>query len=142
LHDMDPDDPNAPYERAPVAAARRFEEGTRNYLGIAALNASLQLIDTIGIERIEARIGELTDYLVQQVERRGCRVESPRRPGEWSGIVLITPPPGGPTATDLVAAMHGQRITINAREGCIHMGVHFYNTREEIDRVLRVIDQH
>ena len=36
--------------------------------------------------------------------------------------------------------MHGQRIVIDAREGCIHMGVHFYNTTEEIDRVLRIID--
>ena len=43
-------------------------------------------------------------------------------------------------ARRLVETMHGQRIVINAREGCIHMGVHFYNTREEIDRVLRVID--
>ena len=32
--------------------------------------------------------------------------------------------------------------TINAREGCIHMGVHFYNSREEINRVLAVLDEH
>jgi len=37
--------------------------------------------------------------------------------------------------------MQNQRIVINAREGCIHMGVHFYNTVEEIDRVLRLIDE-
>jgi len=140
-HDADPDDPEAPYERTAVPEARRFEEGTRNYLGIAALNESLQLLEDIGIGRIEARILELTSYLVGQVERRGYRVESPRGDGEWSGIVLLAPPSDGPTATELVGAMHQRRITINAREGCLHMGVHFYNTHEDIDRVLAVIDE-
>ncbi|MGD0949001.1 MAG: hypothetical protein ABSA52_16440 [Candidatus Binatia bacterium] len=97
------------------------------------------MIEEVGIERIEARIKSLTDYLVGEVEKRGCRVESPRGPNEWSGIVLSAPPPGGPTASDLVSAMHSQRITINAREGCIHMGAHFYNTHAEIDRVVEAL---
>ena len=80
---------------APVDEVRRFEEGTRNYVAIAALNESLQLIEEIGVERIEARIRELTDYLVHEAERRGCRVESPRGAGEWSGIVLFAPPADG-----------------------------------------------
>jgi len=139
--DADPDDPDAAYDRRIVGEARRFEEGTRNYLGIGALNESLRLIEEIGLERIEARVHELTDYLVEEVQRRGCRVASPRGPGEWSGIVLFAPPPNGPNARDLVATMHGVRMVINAHEGCIHMGVHFYNTRAEIDHVLRVIDE-
>jgi selenocysteine lyase/cysteine desulfurase len=141
ISDVDPEDPEAPYERALIDAARRYEEGSRNYLAIAALNESLRLIEEVGIERIEGRIGELTGYLVHEVERRGCGVESPRGAGEWSGIVLFAPPLGGPSAADLVAAMHAERITINAREGCVHMGVHFYNTRQDIDRVLAVIDR-
>lgn len=138
--DRDPEDPEAPYDCEFVAAARRYEEGTRNYLGLAVLNASLQVIEEIGIDRIEGRIYELTEYLTREAERRGCRVESPRGAGEWSGIVLFAPPQGARSAAEMVAAMHGERITINAREGCIHMGVHFYNTREEIDRVMRAVD--
>jgi cysteine desulfurase/selenocysteine lyase len=140
VDDRDPEDPEAPYNRVVIDEVRRYEEGTRNVLGIAALNESLGLIEEVGLARIEARIRELTDYLVRAVEHRGCHVESPRGASEWSGIVLFAPPPGGPTAADIVSTMHAQRITINAREGCIHMGVHFYNTREEIDRVLRVLD--
>jgi cysteine desulfurase / selenocysteine lyase len=137
--DADPEDPEAPYDQGLVGEVRRFEEGTRNYVAIDALSASLRLIEEIGRERIEARIHALTDYLVEAAERRGCRVESPRGPGEWSGIVLFAPPANGPNARQLVEQMQGQRIVINAHEGCIHMGVHFYNTTEEIDRVLRVI---
>ncbi len=138
--DADPEDPEAPYDRRMVGEVRRFEEGTRNYIAIGALNESLRLIEEVGIERIEARVGELTNYLVGEVERRGCRVESPRGADEWSGIVLFAPPEGR-NARNLVTTMHGQRMVINAHEGCIHMGVHFYNTVEEIDRVLRVIDE-
>ena len=138
--DQDPPDPDAAYDRDFVDAARRYEEGTRNYLAIAVLNESLRLIGEIGIDRIEARVHELTDYLVQEVERRGCVVHSPRGAGEWSGIVLFAPPAGGPSAADLVSTMHGERITINAREGCIHMGVHFYNTHEEVDRVVQIVE--
>jgi len=139
LRDQDPEDPGAPYELDVAPAARCFEEGTRNYLGLVALRQSLRLLEEIGIDRIEARIGDLTDYLVREAERRGCRIESPRGEREWSGIVLFAPPANGPSAAELVAAMHKQRININAREGCIHMGVHFYNTREEIDRVLSCV---
>ena len=138
--DVDPPDPEDPYDQQLVGDVRRFEEGTRNYLAIAALNESLRLIETIGSARIETRIHELTDYLVREAERRGCRVESPRGAGEWSGIVLFAPPAGGPSARQLVETMQAQRIVINAHEDCIHMGVHFYNTVEEIDRVLRVLD--
>jgi selenocysteine lyase/cysteine desulfurase len=140
IDDRDPPDPQAPYDRNWVAETRRFEEGTRNYLGMAALCESLALIEELGIERIEGRIQELTEYLVSEVEKRGYRVESPRGPGEWSGIVLFAPPQPGPDARDLVASMHRRGIAINAREGCIHVGVHFYNTRGEIDRVLAALD--
>ncbi len=142
VEDRDPEDPDAPYDRRLIDEVRRFEEGTRNYLAIAALNESLRFLEEIGSERIENRVRALTDYVVAEVERRGGRVESPRGPGEWSGILLFAPPAAGPPAADIVAAMHGERITINAREGCIHMGVHFYNTRAEIDRMLAVLDRH
>ena len=47
--------------------------------------------------------------------------------------------PASTAGRDLVAAMHQQHVAINAREGCIHMGVHFYNTRAEIDRVIALV---
>lgn len=140
VNDGDPEDPDAPYDRTTVAGARRFEEGSRNYLGIAALNASLQLLETLGYDRIEARVCRLTDAAIAAFTARGFRFESPAAEGERSGILLFAPPPGGPSAVDLVNVMHQERIAINAREGCIHMGVHFYNLPEDLERVLAVID--
>ena len=141
VRDEVPEDAESPYDRHFVDEARRFEEGTRNYLGMAALAQSLALLEEIGIERIEARIHGLTDHLVAGVEKRGGRVESPRGPGEWSGIVLFAPPERALPASEIARAMHAKGIAINAREGCLHVGVHFYNTVAEIDRLLVVLDE-
>jgi cysteine desulfurase/selenocysteine lyase len=140
VDDRDPPDPEADYDQNFVRGASRFEEASRNYLGIAALKESLTLLEELGIERIEARIRELTNYLVEGAEKRGCHVESPRGPGEWSGIVLFAPPRPGPSAEEIVSGLHSEGVAINAREDCIHMGVHFYNTRAEIDRVLGALE--
>ena len=139
--DADREDAGSPYDRHFADEARRFEEGTRNYLGMAALAQSLALLEEIGIERIEARIHGLTDQLVAGVEKRGGRVESPRGPGEWSGIVLFAPPGGALPASEIARAMHAKQIAINAREGCLHAGLHFYNTVAEIDRLLAALDE-
>ncbi|HVM95511.1 MAG TPA: aminotransferase class V-fold PLP-dependent enzyme, partial [Candidatus Acidoferrales bacterium] len=138
--DTDPDDPSASYDCDFVEAARRFEEGSRNYVGLAALNESLRFLGEIGLLRIETRIRELTSYAVREAEARGCRVESPRGDAEGSGILLIAPPKEQ-RGEDLMESMARRQIAINAREGCVHMGIHFYNTEEEIDRVIRTIEE-
>jgi cysteine desulfurase/selenocysteine lyase len=137
----DPEDPDAPYDVHFADAARRFEEGTRSYLGLAALRESLAWLEEIGIDRIEARVLALTDRLAAEIERRGGRVLSPRGPGERSGIVLFTPPSGAPPAAELAPALHARGFAINAREGALHAGLHFYNTGAEVDRLFEAIDE-
>ena len=43
---------------------RAFEDGTLNYLGIAAVPAGLDFLEEIGIERINARVMRLTEKLL------------------------------------------------------------------------------
>ena len=47
--------------------ARRFEEGTSNFAGIAALGQSVSMINNYGIEAISSRVERLTDSLVEQL---------------------------------------------------------------------------
>jgi molybdenum cofactor sulfurtransferase len=46
---------------------RAFEDGTLNYLGIAAVPAGLDFLDEIGIERINARVMRLTEDLLDDM---------------------------------------------------------------------------
>lgn len=124
-----------PYPADVRPGAARFEEGSRNLIGIIGQDASLGLLLELGIEAIAARVKDLTDYVCAGATDAGCTILSDRGARAWSGIVLFTPPPGR-TAGEVQAACLADGILVNNHEGHVHMGVHAYNTHEEIDRVL------
>ncbi len=131
--------PNQEYTLDLKQDASRFEEGTRNHLGLVALGASLDVILGFGIDDIAARIKELTDLLVAGAERRGCRVMSPRGEDEWSGILLWQPPAHRP-AKQIVPQMHQQWMVVGEREECVWCGLNFYNSEEDVEKVLSFVD--
>lgn len=135
----DPSYPNEEYVVDLKADASRFEEGTKNHLGLVALNASLDLILGLGVDAIAARIKELTDLLLEGAVRRGAVVMSPRGEGEWSGIVLWRPPAHRP-AKQIVPAMHQQWMVIGEREDCVWAGLNFYNNEQDVEKVLSFLD--
>ena len=67
---------------------RAFEDGTPNYLGIAAVDAGLEFLQGIGIERINAHVMDLTGFLLE-----GLRT---LRHGDGSPMARIY----GPESTD------------------------------------------
>lgn len=82
-------------DREPSATARRFEAGTPNTLGQAALHASLGLLQEIGQDRVEQRILENTDYLLRNLQTMpGIEIISDTRLKRRSGIVNFKPRDG------------------------------------------------
>jgi selenocysteine lyase/cysteine desulfurase len=126
------------YDFQPARAARRYEEGCRNLVGIAALHAGLSFIEEIGIDHIERRVKELTDYLVENAEAKGCEIVSPRAGDEWSGIVLIRLPKQDPYV--LEEELRDDLIMVHAMRGCLLTGTNFYNNFEDIDRLVSRIE--
>jgi len=118
-------------------SARRFEEGSSNMLGEAALNASLKLLLAVGIEAVEERIYALTQRAVEGLARRGYSVLSPRGPGEWSGIVTFRPEGG--ELEPISARLRQARVICSLRGPGIRWSPHFYNTEEEIDAALEAL---
>jgi cysteine desulfurase/selenocysteine lyase len=116
--------------------AGRYESGTLNVAGTAALGASLELLLEIGVSKLEARILELTDYLCDRALAAGLEVYSSRRPGDKSGIVSLIAPGDG---RELVRHCRDANIIINRRAGRLRVSPHAYNTTEEIDRLIAVL---
>jgi len=114
--------------------AGRWESGSLNFGGIVALGASLEKLLETGIDRIGARVLELTDYLCEQSARAGLEVFSSRLGQERSAIVSIRDFSGDPRA--LVRAYRQKGIIINQRAGRLRISAHCFNTIEEIDRLL------
>jgi selenocysteine lyase/cysteine desulfurase len=124
-----------PYRVRPVRAARQVEEGARNALGIAALGASLELHSRIGAEAIERQVKAVTDRLCEGFRDAGGRVRSPRGEGEWSGILLLEPPPRIDPG-DLWGRLLRERVMVGMREGALWGGAHYYNNLEDAERLL------
>jgi cysteine desulfurase/selenocysteine lyase len=119
--------------------ARRFESGTMNMYGIAALGGSLELLLEAGAPAIEERILALADRAAAGLAARGFKVISSRRPGETSGIVSARHP--DIRAGDLVHRLAAADIIVAARAGRFRVAPHFYNTEDEIDRMLETLPE-
>jgi cysteine desulfurase / selenocysteine lyase len=117
------------------ADARRFELITLPYQDFAGFNASLGLVRDMGIERIQAPLRRLHEPVLAWAERSGARIVSPR--GErGSGILCLAPGDVGAAFRRLKAA----RVICSLREGAIRLSPHGYNTLEEMERVVAVLD--
>jgi selenocysteine lyase/cysteine desulfurase len=114
--------------------ARRFECGTLNTVGIYGLGAAVDLLLEVGIPNVAERVLDLTARLRSGLVAQGHSVFGPRARHEASGIVSFVPRRG--TADRLLEWFLAHRVQVAARGGMVRVAPHFYNTEEEIDRVL------
>jgi cysteine desulfurase / selenocysteine lyase len=118
--------------------AGRWESGSLNVAGITALGASIELLLDIGIDKIAARLVELTDLLCTEAERAGWHVYSSRLAAEKSAIVSLT---ASGDVRKLVRNCRDHGVVINQRGGRLRVSPHVYNSAEEIQRLLEVLSQ-
>ena len=122
------------YEQPLAPNAARYEGGTVNFLGVAALDASIALLAQTGTERIGSHVLALGDRLVDGLRSRGARILSERGAGISSGIVTFTQPGTDPVAIGRALGKRGFVTTY--RPSGIRVSPHGYNTVEEIDAFL------
>jgi len=117
------------------ADARRFELITLPYQDFAGLNTSLGLLLELGVERIQAHLQRLHGPVLAWASRTGTQVASPLG-AHGSGILCLAPADVGDAFRRLKAA----RIICSLREGAIRLSPHAYNTVEEMERVVAVLE--
>lgn len=117
------------------ADARRYELGTPALPTLHAALGGQEIIDEIGLQRIRERNSELTERLVAGALERGWRLRCAQDPGTRTAIIMVAHP--DPAGT--VARLAERDIIVDSRPGHVRISPHFYNTVEEIDRVLAAI---
>lgn len=115
--------------------ARRFELITLPYQDFAGMNASLGLLQELGIPRISAHLRSLHEPVVAWAGRTGARIVSPTG-SRGSGILCVEPPHVGNSFRALKTA----HIVSSMREGAIRLSPHAYNTIDEMERVVEVLE--
>lgn len=128
------------YDLTPHPTAARFEGGSANVLGIYALGAAIELFLEVGMKTVQERIRLITDALVEGLARKGYQLLSHRGEGEWSGIVTFRSEryPN----EELHKLLRSQNIIGSRRGGGIRIAPHFYNTEEEVLRVVNALPSH
>jgi selenocysteine lyase/cysteine desulfurase len=115
--------------------ASGLELGHPSFPGIFAMRGALRLIEEVGLDNIEARIQELTDYLHKKMDTAGIPIVSPRASGQRGGITML----GFSDPADVASRLKKKNIFTSARGPALRVALHFYNTHEDIDRLARVL---
>lgn len=116
--------------------ARRFEVITLPFQEFAGFNASMDLFESVGWERVHSLIAERTAQVVDWALRRpGVTLVTPADPARRAGIVSVQ-------VADPVAAsarLTSAGIPHSLREGMIRLAPHFYTTDGEIERAFAAL---
>jgi cysteine desulfurase / selenocysteine lyase len=120
-------------------SGERFEPGSLNAVGLVGMAAAIDLILSLGVDNIEGRILELTDHLIGGLQTCSCTITSPiAHRQERSGIICFRHPtvPASELCERLIAA----GVIVSVRGNVIRVSPHFYNSEEDIDRLLAELE--
>jgi len=118
---------------------RRFEAGSISTTTLAGLAAALDLLSTVGIENISARIEKLNRILTRILLAHGWQLISPGSGHSCSGIVA-----GRPKRSDLQEAqkrLQERHVLVAIREKNLRLSPHFYLTTGELEALDRILDK-
>ncbi len=117
--------------------AERYELGTPNFLGIAGARAATDLLIEARPARIEAHLLGLGDYLIKAMVDRGFTYTGSREKIHRAGIYSFR----HVRAKEIFDHLVKNQIYISLREGVIRISPHFYNTRSELEELMRNIEK-
>jgi len=120
-------------------SARRFECGSPNMLAIHALEASLSLLQEVGMEQVTGELLRRSDWLIEQLPRYGMEVLTPTTAQRHAGIVTFRPERGDPHPLQQQLMAHG--VLCAARGGGIRFSPHFYTPFSSMEKALVLLAQ-
>jgi cysteine desulfurase/selenocysteine lyase len=114
--------------------AGRYECGTLNTVGCFGLRAAIELLLEIGIENVGRAVDPLAQQIEAGVQAKGYQVMLPRTTSTGSGIVSFRHPTVD--ARMIVGDLKRQNILAAPRQGWVRMAPHFYQSPDDISRVI------
>jgi len=115
--------------------ASRFEVGSPGFISFIGTMEALKLLLEFGVENVQRRILKLTDRLIEVAKDLGLKLQTPEEPQCRAGIVnfKIDKP------KELAETLRQKGIVASARARGLRVSPHFYNTEEEIDKLMEEV---
>ena len=124
----------------PADNAKRFECGSPNMLGAHVLDASLSLLQEIGMETVSAAVLERSEFLIERIQGSPTlELLSDPTPQRRSGIVTFSHRQIEPT--QLHQQLMQQRVICACRGGGVRFSAHFYNDLDRIEQAVLRAEQ-
>jgi len=116
--------------------ARRFEMITLPYQDFVGMTSSLALLLEIGVRDIAEVTRAAHEPVVRWAQENDVRISSPLDERHRSAILCVAPS----KPVEAYHAMRRARVVCSLREGSIRLSPHCYNTVEEMEKVIEVLE--
>jgi len=123
----------------PARSAKKFEAGSPNTMGQAALNASASLLLEYGMDNVSRRVLANTDRLIRSLQDLpGARLCSPAAPERRSGIVRFAHERF--SAQELHQRLAGAGVSCVVRGSAVRLSPHFYQGARQLDEFMDILE--
>ena len=124
------------FERAVTKpGAASFSVGMPNYPAIYAIAAGLKYIQDVGIRAIDNYCRPLVRYCYEELQKFPVELLTPNEPESMAGIIAMR----HPDAERLYQALQAKNIHIMRHAGRLRVAIHGYNTKEDVERLIGVL---
>jgi len=123
--------------------AERFQRvGSSNVPVLCGLKAAIELVNEIGMDRIEKRHRQMADYILKEMTKRGAESWTSPDPSMRCGITTVNVVPTKmPDLENWMWKEHKIRIR-GAAPGKIRQSTPYYLLRKDVDRYLAAFDEY
>jgi len=116
----------------------RFMNGTPHIPALEAAGPGLKVISDVGVDKIRAKSKRQVARLIELVDQRGWKVNTPRDPETRGGTVSIEMPDSQEVCRELLK----REVLVDWRpKAGVRMSPHFYNTDEELETAIATVDE-
>jgi len=121
------------------SSARRWDSAeTANFINLAALDASLDLLLRVGTAAIVKHNDALMTEIIERLPRDSCVLASPEERERRGPYVCVAARKPNRTR-ELLEKLRAAQIIVSLRENSLRISSHIYNASEHIDRLIRVL---
>jgi selenocysteine lyase/cysteine desulfurase len=117
--------------------ATKFQYGTPYPVGAASAAAGMKIVKDIGIERIFNQDMKITQLIIEEADKRGMEVQTPRDPDSRGSIVNVKVE----NAANVVQTLQNEGYVLDMRSHGLRIAPHFYNNSQDVYKLFERVSQ-